>query len=178
MPLFLGTAERRLQVEVGVISDTHGLLRPEAERALLGVDLILHAGDVGSPEILTRLRSIAPIFAVRGNVDSAPWAAELPRTIVVEFGGATFYLLHNLRDLDLKPEAAGIDAVISGHTHQVDQNLENGVLYLNPGSIGPRRFHLPITLARLRIDVQPWQVHIVRLLTNIPRDSPDTVHPL
>ena len=165
-------------MEVGVISDTHGLLRPEAERALLGVDLILHAGDVGSPEILTRLRSIAPIFAVRGNVDSAPWAAELPATVVVEFAGATFYVLHNLRDLDLKPESAGIDAVISGHTHQVNQTFENGVLYLNPGSIGPSRFHLPITLARLRIDVKPWQVHIVHLLTHIPRDSPDTVHPL
>src|ERR1700682_185205 len=122
---FLHSARKESQVEVGIISDTHGLLRPEAGRALLGVDLILHAGDVGAPEILTRLRSIAPIFAVRGNVDSAPWAAELPATVVVEFAGATFYVLHNLRDLDLKPESAGIDAVISGHTHQVDQNLEN-----------------------------------------------------
>ena len=150
-------------MEVGVISDTHGVLRPEAERALLGVDLILHAGDVGSPEILTRLRTIAPIFAVRGNVDTAPWAAELPPTIVVEFGGATFYVLHNLRDLDLKPESAGIDAVISGHTHQVDQTLENGVLYLNPGSAGPRRFNLPITLARLRLDRKPLQAEILKL---------------
>jgi putative phosphoesterase len=150
-------------MEVGVISDTHGLLRPEAEDALLGVDLILHAGDVGVPEILTRLRTIAPVFAVRGNVDTAPWAKKLPPTVVVEFGNATFYMLHNLRDLDLKPEAAGFDAVISGHTHKFEQNMHGGVFYLNPGSAGPRRFHLPITLARLRIDAKPWQVQILEL---------------
>jgi putative phosphoesterase len=150
-------------MEVGVISDTHGRLRPEAEHALRGVDLILHAGDVGEPGILTRLRTIAPVFAVRGNVDTAPWANELPPTVVVEFGNATFYMLHNLRDLDLKPEAAGFDAVISGHTHKVEQNLQSGVLYLNPGSAGPRRFNLPITLARLRIDAKPWQVQILEL---------------
>jgi putative phosphoesterase len=150
-------------MEVGVISDTHGLLRPEAERALRGVDLILHAGDVGEPGILARLRTIAPVFAVRGNVDTGPWAKELPPTVVVEFGDATFYMLHNLRDLDLKPEAAGFDAVISGHTHKAEQNLQSGVLYLNPGSAGPRRFNLPITLARLRIDAKPWQVQIAEL---------------
>jgi uncharacterized protein len=150
-------------MEVGVISDTHGLLRPQAELALRGVDLILHAGDVGEPGILARLRTIAPVFAVRGNVDTAPWASELPATVVVEFGNATFYMLHNLRDLDLKPEAAGFDAVISGHTHKVEQNLQGGVLYLNPGSAGPRRFDFPITLARLRIDTKPWQVQILEL---------------
>jgi uncharacterized protein len=150
-------------MEVGVISDTHGLLRPEAEQALRGVDLILHAGDVGAPEILARLRAIAPVFAVRGNVDTATWANELPPTVVVEFGNATFYMLHNLRDLALKPKAAGFDAVISGHTHKVEQNLQDGVLYLNPGSAGPRRFNFPITLARLRIDAKPWQVQILEL---------------
>jgi putative phosphoesterase len=150
-------------MEVGVISDTHGLLRPEAEHALLGVDLILHAGDVGAPKILTRLRTIAPVFAVRGNVDTAPWTNELPPTVVVEFGNATFYMLHNLRDLDLKPEAAGFDAVISGHTHKVEQKMQDGVLYLNPGSAGPRRFQLPITLARLRINEKPWQIQVLEL---------------
>ena len=152
-------------MEVGVISDTHGLLRPEAERALLGVDLILHAGDVGAPEILTRLRAIAPVFAVRGNVDTGPWAAELPPTVVVEFGNVTFYMLHNLRDLELKPQAAGFDAVISGHTHQHQETMQNGVLYLNPGSAGPRRFNLPITIARLRLDKKPLQPQILNLET-------------
>jgi putative phosphoesterase len=150
-------------MEVGIISDTHGLLRPEAEHALLGVDLILHAGDVGAPEILARLRTIASVFAVRGNVDTAPWADELPPTAVVEFGNSTFYMLHNLRDLDLKPEAAGFDAVISGHTHKVEQKILDGVLYLNPGSAGPRRFTFPVTVARLRIDAKPWQVQILEL---------------
>jgi putative phosphoesterase len=150
-------------VEIGVISDTHGLLRPEAERALLGVDLILHAGDVGAPEILTRLRAIAPIFAVRGNVDTAPWAAELPPNVVVECGKEILYMLHNLRDLDLKPEADGFHVVISGHTHQPQQTTQNGVLYLNPGSAGPRRFNLPITLARLRLDKKPLHAEIIKL---------------
>jgi putative phosphoesterase len=151
------------QVEVGIISDTHGLLRPEAERALLGVDLILHAGDVGAPEILTRLRIIAPVFAVRGNVDTAPWAGELPPTVVVECCKESLYMLHNLRDLDLQPEAAGFRAVISGHTHQPQQTMQNGVLYLNPGSAGPRRFNLPITVARLRFDKKPLQAQIINL---------------
>jgi putative phosphoesterase len=150
-------------VEIGIISDTHGLLRPEAECALLGVDLILHAGDVGAPEILTRLRAIAPVFAVRGNVDAAPWAAELPPTIVVECGKEILYMLHNLRDLDLKPEAAGFHLVISGHTHQPKQTMQNDVLYLNPGSAGPRRFNLPITLARVRLDKKPLQAEIINL---------------
>jgi uncharacterized protein len=151
-------------MRIGVISDTHGLLRPEAQRALNGADLIFHAGDVGAPEILTRLKTIAPVFAVRGNVDTQPWAQELPLTAVVEISGFHFYLLHNLHDLDLKPQAAGFDAVISGHTHQVERHLDSGVLYLNPGSAGPRRFHLPVTLALLEIDKKPWKVEIVRLL--------------
>jgi uncharacterized protein len=142
-------------MRIGVISDTHGLLRPEAQRALLGVQLILHAGDVGAPEILTQLKRIAPVFAVRGNVDTQPWAQGLPLTTVVESYGYSFYLLHNLRD---------IDAVISGHTHQFEQHYEAGVLYLNPGSAGPRRFQLPVTLALLEITERPWKVEVMRLI--------------
>jgi putative phosphoesterase len=151
-------------MRIGIISDTHGLLRPEAQRALLGVELIIHAGDVGAPEILTQLKRIAPVFAVRGNVDIHPWAQELPLDTVVETGGFTFYVLHNLQDLDLKPQAAGFDAVISGHTHQAEQRYESGVLYLNPGSAGPRRFELPVTLALLDLSRKPWKAEIVPLL--------------
>ena len=151
-------------MRIGIISDTHGLLRPEAQRALLGVQLIIHAGDVGAPEILTQLKLIAPVFAVRGNVDTQPWAKELPLTTVVETSGFSFYVLHNLRDLDLKPQAAGFDAVISGHTHQAEQHHDSGVLFLNPGSAGPRRFQLPVTLALLEIAKKPWNAQIVPLL--------------
>jgi putative phosphoesterase len=136
---------------VGVISDTHGLLRPEAIVALKDAQLIVHAGDVGDPEILERLRSIAPTFAVRGNVDTAPWATTLPLTEVVEVGGLQLYVLHHLSDLDLDPKAAGFAAVISGHTHRPLTEMRGGVLYLNPGSAGPRRFTLPIAVARLEV---------------------------
>jgi putative phosphoesterase len=149
---------------LGIISDTHGLLRPQAEQALRGVELIIHAGDVGNPEILARLKRIAPVFAVRGNVDTADWAQELPLATVVEAGGATFYVLHNLRELDLKPEAARFDFVISGHTHQPIQTEKDGVLYINPGSAGPRRFQLPITLARLDCACRPWNAEFIELL--------------
>ena len=155
-------------MRIGIISDTHGLLRPEAQRALLGVHLIIHAGDVGAPEILRQLKRIAPVFAVRGNVDTQPWAQELPRTTVVETSGFSFYVLHNLHDLDLKPQGAGFDAVISGHTHQAVQRHDAGVLYLNPGSAGPRRFQLPVTLALLEIAEKPWKAEIVPLLPPLP----------
>jgi len=151
-------------MRIGIISDTHGLLRPEAQRALLGVQLIIHAGDVGAPEILTQLKLIAPVFAVRGNVDTQPWAQELPLTTVVETSGFSFYVLHNLQDLDLKPQAVGFDAVISGHTHQAEQHHDAGILYLNPGSAGPRRFQLPVTLALLEIAKKLWNAQIVALL--------------
>jgi len=151
-------------MRIGIISDTHGLLRPEAQRALLGVQLIIHAGDVGAPEILTQLKLIAPVFAVRGNVDTQPWAQELPLTTVVETSGFSLYVLHNLQDLDLKPKAAGFDAVISGHTHQAAERHEAGVFYLNPGSAGPRRFQLPVTLALLELAKRPWKAEIVALL--------------
>lgn len=151
-------------MRIGVISDTHGLLRPEAQRALQGVQLIVHAGDVGAPEILTQLKLIAPVFAVRGNVDTQAWAEALPLTTVVEVSGFNLFVLHNVRDLDLKPRAAGFDAVISGHTHQTAHREDSGVLYLNPGSAGPRRFQLPVTLALVETSMKPWDVKILQLL--------------
>jgi uncharacterized protein len=150
-------------MRIGVISDTHGLLRPEAEKALRGMDLILHAGDVGNAQILERLKAIAPVFAVRGNVDTEAWAKELPEATVVQTESARFYLLHNLRALELRPETAGFQAVISGHTHQAEQWERDGVLYLNPGSAGPKRFQLPVTLALLDLDEIPWKVELVDL---------------
>ncbi|MGB9432271.1 MAG: metallophosphoesterase family protein [Candidatus Acidiferrum sp.] len=149
---------------IGIISDTHGLLRPEAESALHAVDLIIHAGDVGHPDVLAKLKRIAPVFAVRGNVDTALWAQELPLTTVVEAGGASFYVLHNLRDLDLLPHTAKFDFVISGHTHQSEQLEKNGVLYINPGSAGPKRFHLPVTLAVVDLSKRPWKSELVEIL--------------
>jgi putative phosphoesterase len=148
---------------LGIISDTHGLLRPEAVNALREVKLIIHAGDVGAPEILNQLKGIAPVFAVRGNVDTQAWARELPATAIVEAGGISLYVLHNLQELDLKPEASGFHAVISGHTHQPEQHERGGVLYLNPGSAGPRRFHLPVTVALLDVTKKPLRARIVPL---------------
>jgi hypothetical protein len=139
-------------MRIGVISDTHGLLRPEAVAALRGADHILHAGDVGDPEILDRLRKLAPVTAVRGNVDRGSWAAALSETEAVEIGGVSIYMLHDLRKLDLKPEAAGFRVVVYGHSHQPKVEKRNGVLYFNPGSAGPRRFHLPVTVGKLRIE--------------------------
>jgi len=146
---------------LGLISDTHGLLRVEALQALRGSDLILHAGDVGAPEILEKLRQIAPAVAVRGNVDEGAWAEKLPMTQVVEAGEVTIYMLHILEQLDLDARAAGFGMVISGHSHQPAQSEKNGVLYVNPGSAGPKRFQLPITVARLDLGKRPWQVEFV-----------------
>jgi uncharacterized protein len=153
------------RMRIGIISDTHGLLRPEAECALQGVDLIVHAGDVGDAEILARLKRIAPVFAVRGNVDTSPWAQELPLTTVVEADGVSLYVLHNLQELDLRPDGGNFDFVISGHTHQPEQVEKNGVLYINPGSAGPRRFNLPITLALVDLAKRPWSAHFVNLIS-------------
>ncbi len=139
------------RIVVGVISDTHGLLRPAAVAALRESDVIIHAGDVGDSEILDRLREIAPTFTVRGNIDTSPWAQALPSTEVVEVGRAQFYVLHNLMDLNLDPKAAGFAAVISGHTHRPHAQVRHGVLYWNPGSAGPRRFTLPIAVARIEV---------------------------
>ncbi len=137
---------------VGVISDTHGLLRPEAVEALHGVDQILHAGDVGTPEILATLKAIAPTTAVRGNVDRGVWATALPMTEVSRLGTLDVYMLHDLDTLDVDPVAAGFAAVISGHSHQPRAEWRRGVLFLNPGSAGPRRFSLPVTLSILRVE--------------------------
>jgi putative phosphoesterase len=150
-------------ITVGVISDTHGLLRAEAVEALHGSDLIVHAGDVGDPGVLDRLRAIAPTRAVRGNVDTAVWATVLPLTDVVEAGGLQLYVLHALDALDLDPAAAGVAAVIYGHSHRARAESRNGVLYLNPGSAGPRRFTLPVTVARLRIAGTELTHEIVQL---------------
>jgi putative phosphoesterase len=146
------SAFRRTAVLIGVISDTHGLLRSEALAALRGVERILHAGDVGSPEILDRLRDLAPVTAIRGNVDRGVWAAALPETELVEAGGISIYMLHDIAQLDLKPEAAGFRVLIYGHSHQPKMEEKNGVLYFNPGSAGPRRFRLPVSLGKLVIE--------------------------
>ncbi len=136
---------------MGVLSDTHGLVRPEAIQALRGSDLIVHAGDVGSPEVLERLREIAPTRAVRGNVDRGAWAESLPQSDVVEVDGTDLFLIHAIQDLDLDPAAAGFAAVICGHSHQPSAERRGGVLYLNPGSAGPRRFRLPVAVARIHL---------------------------
>jgi putative phosphoesterase len=137
--------------EIGIISDTHGLLRPEAVAALRGVEHIVHAGDIGSADVLRALAEVAPVTAVRGNNDRGPWARRLPLTDVLEFGGLSLYVLHDLKTLDLDPRAAGFAAVVSGHSHQPRLERRDGILYLNPGSAGPRRFRLPISLGRLAI---------------------------
>ena len=149
---------------IGLISDTHGLLRPEALRALEGSDVIIHAGDVGDPEILEKLKTLAPVFAVRGNVDTEAWARALPETEVIETGPATIYVLHDVHALDLDPAAAGFQIVVSGHSHKPGQTEREGVLYINPGSAGPRRFDLPVTVARLSLDQAPWKVEFTELL--------------
>jgi putative phosphoesterase len=137
---------------IGVISDTHGLLRPEAVAALRGVEHILHAGDVGDSTILATLREIAPVTAIRGNVDVSGACAELPATDVVELGDRLFYLVHSVHDLDINPKAAGIAMVVSGHSHKASVEARDGVIYFNPGSAGPRRFSLPVTLGFVTVE--------------------------
>jgi uncharacterized protein len=136
-------------MKIGIISDTHGLLRPEAVERLAGVDHIIHAGDIGRPDVISDLRKIAPVTAVRGNIDSGEWAAGYAQTAFVKLGGRFFYVLHNLAELDLDPTAASIDVVVSGHSHRPKIETVDGVVYVNPGSAGPRRFRLPIALATL-----------------------------
>ena len=136
---------------ISIISDTHGLLRPEALPLLRGSAHIIHAGDIGAPEIIPELEKIAPVTAIRGNVDTQAWARRFPETEVVELGGLHIYVIHDANALDLNPKAAGFAAVISGHSHQPKQETKDGVLYFNPGSAGPRRFSLPISVGRLEI---------------------------
>ncbi len=146
-----------------MISDTHGVLRPEALTALQGSDYIIHAGDIGDPTILDRLAEIAPMTAVRGNIDKAAWAKKIPTTNVLEVAGVSIYVLHDLADLDLKPEAAHFAAVVSGHSHVPKEKMKNGVLYFNPGSAGPRRFRLPVSMGRFTIDDGEIDAEIVLL---------------
>jgi len=137
---------------IGVISDTHGLLRPEAVAALAGVEHILHAGDVGEFSILEKLREIAPVTAIRGNIDVWGDCAELPATDVVELGDKLFYLVHSVRDLDINPAVAGVSVVVSGHSHKASVEVRDGVIYFNPGSAGPRRFSLPVTVGFITVE--------------------------
>ena len=136
---------------IGIISDTHGLLRPEAERRLTGAMHIIHAGDIGRADILVELGRIAPVSAIRGNIDTGSWAEQYPHTRLVRIGGWSFYVLHDLQKLQIDPTASGIDVVVSGHSHRSRMETIGGVLYLNPGSAGPRRFNLPVTLATLEL---------------------------
>jgi hypothetical protein len=148
---------------VGVISDTHGLVRPEALEALAGSELIIHAGDVGGPEVLEELRRVAPVVAVRGNNDRGAWAESLAEYEAVEVNGAFVYVLHDLKELDIAPAAAGFRVVVSGHSHKPLAEERRGVLYLNPGSAGPRRFKLPVTVARLKLSGDDASAEIINL---------------
>src|SRR5215204_3555518 len=138
-------------MRIGIISDTHGLLRPAAIRQLAGADHIIHAGDIGSPEVIEGLRRIAPTTALRGNIDAGAWAKHYPDTEIVVLGGRALYVLHDLKEIRLDPAASGFDVVVSGHSHRPKIETKNGVLYINPGSAGPRRFKLPIALAILAL---------------------------
>jgi uncharacterized protein len=148
---------------IGIISDTHGLVRPEALGVLRGVEMILHAGDVGKPEVLDALNEIAPVVAVRGNNDKGEWAQSLRETEVVEIGDVSIYMLHDLKEIEISPLGAGFRVVVSGHSHKPSVSEERGVLYVNPGSAGPRRFKLPVTLAHLHVHGEKVQAKIIEL---------------
>ena len=143
--------KNKLEHHIGIISDTHGLVRPEAIAALRGVDMILHAGDIGASQVLKTLNEIAPVVAVRGNNDKGEWAEALPDWEVVEIGSVSIYILHDLKEIDISPAGAGFQVVVSGHSHKPSLEDRRGVLYVNPGSAGPRRFNLPVSIAELRI---------------------------
>ena len=151
-------------MRIGVISDTHGLLRAEALAALQGVEHILHAGDVGDFAILSELQKIAPVTAIRGNVDTHGDCAKLPATEMISLAGKTFYLVHSVHDLDVNAEAAGVECVVSGHSHKPSIENRRGVMYLNPGSAGPRRFSLPVSLALVTVEGDAVRAEIVELL--------------
>jgi uncharacterized protein len=152
---------RRGTKTIGVISDTHGLLRAEALAALRGCDAIVHAGDIGKPEVLEQLADLAPLTAIRGNVDK--WATDLQDTAVLTLAGKRFYVIHNLKELDLDPRSVDFAAVISGHSHVPKSETKNGVLYLNPGSAGPRRFKLPVAVAKIRVLEDGVEAELVTL---------------
>jgi putative phosphoesterase len=157
----------RARLLIGILSDTHGLMRPQALEALRGSRLILHAGDIGSPEVIAALEEIAPVKAVRGNNDDEPWARRIPESSVIDLKPGKILLLHSRGDLDFDPAAKGIRAVVSGHSHQPGIEERDGVLYVNPGSAGPRRFSLPISVAKLQIDGKRWEASLITL--NLPR---------
>lgn len=146
---------------LGLISDTHGLLRESALRGLQNTGHIIHAGDVGDPKILETLEKLAPVAAVRGNVDTADWAIKLPLTALVNVGPARIYVLHDVKALTLNSMPSGVSIIVSGHSHKPGQATRSGILYVNPGSAGPRRFNLPITLARLDLERKPWKVEFI-----------------
>ena len=148
---------------IGIISDTHGLVRPEALEALKGVDMILHAGDIGSQDVLDTLNEIAPVVAVRGNNDKGEWAHSLPDWEVVEVGNVSIYMLHNVKEIDISPSGGGFQAVVSGHSHKPAVEEQRGVLYINPGSAGPKRFTLPVSLAHLHVLGEKLQAKIIEL---------------
>jgi uncharacterized protein len=148
---------------IGVISDTHGLLRPEALTPFMGAARVVHAGDIGSPAVLEKLETMAPVVAVRGNNDKAPWAEELPETLLFEVRGHTIHVLHDLARIDLSPKAAGVSVVISGHSHKPGIEEHDGVLFINPGSAGPRRFRLPISVAKLYVGDDSVRAEIIEL---------------
>lgn len=154
---------RPAMLRVGLISDTHGLLRPEALARLHGAHHIVHAGDIGGPQILEQLASVAPLTAVRGNNDTGAWAARLPETEVLQLAGTLLYVIHDCAGLDLDPAAAGFHAVVCGHSHRPACEARNGVLYVNPGSAGPRRFKLPISVGELRITPAGVQAELFEL---------------
>ncbi|HEX7026807.1 MAG TPA: metallophosphoesterase family protein [Gammaproteobacteria bacterium] len=149
---------------IGIISDTHGLLRPQAVDVLQGSELVIHAGDIGSADVVERLSNIAPVVAIRGNVDTGEWAEKFPAEEVIKVHGRHLYVLHNLNEIDLDPAAAGFDVVISGHSHKPLINKKDGVLYVNPGSAGPRRFKLPVAVAMLRVTSEDIQARIRELI--------------
>ncbi len=148
---------------VGLISDTHGLLRPQAVAALRGVDLIIHAGDIGKPEVLDSLRTIAPLVAIKGNVDRDGWAKSIPEIKALKIGDTSVYLIHNVNEIDFDPASRGYQVVISGHSHKPSVTSRDGVLFVNPGSAGPRRFKLPVAVGKLRIDGGEVKAEIICL---------------
>lgn len=153
-----------IALRIGVIADTHNLLRPEALAALRDCDRLLHLGDIGKPEILDALRELAPLDVVRGNNDRDAWADDIPETLTLEIGGKRLYLIHDLKQLPIDPRAEGIDMVLAGHSHKPLHEVRDGVLYLNPGSAGPRRFKLPISLAILRIGDGRIEAELIDLI--------------
>lgn len=148
-------------MKLGLISDTHGLLRDSALAAMRGCDLIVHAGDVGRAEVLEALQQAGPLVAIRGNVDTGEWAASLPETADAQIGDARIYLIHNVKDLTFDPAGHGYNIVVSGHSHKAASSVRHGVLYLNPGAAGPRRFHLPVTVAILDLEIRPWEMRVL-----------------